>query len=97
MRTDEDEWANDTDDLDDDRDAPRAEDVNDEETLTCPECGATVYDDMDECPHCYAPLTNTAMSHGPRSPFMRVGVLLAILVVVALSIGYLLQALAVFP
>ena len=42
------------DDNDDsiDREAPDESDIDDDETMPCPNCGKAVYDQAEICPHC---------------------------------------------
>jgi hypothetical protein len=48
------EWLDDPADSLEDREFPDEDELDDDlsQTVTCPECGADVYEDTPRCPHC---------------------------------------------
>ena len=82
-------WNESPDDLDD-REYPDVDDTDDDEqTVVCPECGADVYEDADQCPACGMFLIHDTRVWSGRSTWWIVlGLLGIIAVILALAFGY---------
>ncbi len=45
-------WTDDEDDLESFEDADEADDFSESDTVSCPACGAAIYEDAPQCPQC---------------------------------------------
>jgi len=76
-------------DEDDDWENPEADDDSDDESTAlydCPECGAEVYEDCEQCPSCRQYITPRSRSRfAPGSSFLTWAAILALLGVIAVA------------
>jgi ribosomal protein L37E len=64
-------------------------DEDDETTISCPECGADVFDDAEQCPACgWYIVQNTRVWSGKSAWWIALGILGIVAVILALAFGF---------